>query len=196
VPLLSEPIDLVFCRGVLQHTEDPRQSLQRLFDYARPGGLVVFDVYRKTGNEWRNFKYFFRRILKGRIPLERFHAFLDRHGERLYRAHHAWVRFIGRFPRLRRILATTPFFYAHDWERQYPHLAPAHRLEAFKSELIDAFYCAYDQPMTKEEVVEALAEIGQRPYSLDEHRNQFRCRATGDRHPIRARITKQGVIAC
>ncbi len=45
IPIKREQIDLVFCRGVIQHTPNPKQALRKLFDYVRPGGIVLFDVY-------------------------------------------------------------------------------------------------------------------------------------------------------
>lgn len=43
IPKLSEPIDLVFCRGVIQHTKDPRTSMKRLFDYCKHDSIVIFN---------------------------------------------------------------------------------------------------------------------------------------------------------
>lgn len=39
--------DAVYCMGVLQHTPDPRESLQCLCDMVKPGGELVVDVYPK-----------------------------------------------------------------------------------------------------------------------------------------------------
>jgi len=45
IPVRREKIDVVFCRGVTQHTSDTQAAIRRLFDYAKPGGIVLFDVY-------------------------------------------------------------------------------------------------------------------------------------------------------
>ncbi|MBP9700389.1 class I SAM-dependent methyltransferase, partial [Candidatus Woesebacteria bacterium] len=43
LPINSEKIDLVFCRGVLQHTQDPIAAIKQLCTYVKVGGLVAFD---------------------------------------------------------------------------------------------------------------------------------------------------------
>ena len=42
---LRPVFDAVFCMGVLQHTPDPHQSLQCLYEVLKPGGELVVDVY-------------------------------------------------------------------------------------------------------------------------------------------------------
>lgn len=196
LPPLSQPIDLVFCRGVIQHTPDPVRSIQKLFDYARPGGLVIFDVYLKSGPTWRAFKYFWRPFIK-KIAINKFDGFLEWHGRRLYRLQHALLRIYNRNRLTRfisyRTIAKTPFFLATNWDKQYPALTPEQRLAIFKNELIDMFYSRYDNPMSPQEVIEALAAIGQIPYSYDVSRNHYRCRKESTRGPLKVRMTKNGV---
>ena len=45
IPIRRDQVDIVFCRGVIQHTPDPKRAIEKLFDYVRPGGIVLFDVY-------------------------------------------------------------------------------------------------------------------------------------------------------
>lgn len=194
MPSFSEPVDLVICRGVVQHTPDPRKTIRTLFDLVRPGGLVVFDVYRRTGVEWRNFKYFWRPIIQRRWSVEEFDAFINKHGETLYRWHHRLHRFWNSFKPLRYVIARTPLYWHMNWEHQYPQMTHAQRLAVFKNELVDMFYAHYDQPLTAGEVLEVLGSIGQKPYSYDIERNIFRCRNESAGRPLTLSFTKNGIV--
>jgi SAM-dependent methyltransferase len=196
IPSLSETIDLVFCRGVIQHTADPKKSLHRLFDHVRKDGFVIFDVYKKNrGHKWTT-KYFFRPILQKHVPIETFNRFINRRSQKLYDLHHRLLRFWSYFGPLRKYVSRTPFFLTLDmnWESQYGNLTREQREEIFKNELVDAMYAKYDQPMSTEEVIEALAEIGQTPYSYDVLRNHFRCRKSDRPEPLAVQITKNGIF--
>ncbi len=194
IPELSEPIDLVFCRGVIQHTVNPHQSLKRIFDYCRPGGLVIFDVYKKYWWDKFNFKYFWRPFFKRLVPMEKFDQFINRHDEFLYKTHHAYLKIVARIPIFRVIIGKTPFYFGVNWEKQYKHLTHKQRLEIFKNELVDTFYAEYDQPMTRNEIIYTLAEIGQIPYSHDVFRNYFRYKKSENSKQIRVQITKNGIF--
>lgn len=63
---MKKKADYVFCYGVLQHTPDPHRTLHRLGQYAKPGGRLSVDVYRKMiqPNPFYGPKYFWRPITK------------------------------------------------------------------------------------------------------------------------------------
>ncbi|MCI0542523.1 class I SAM-dependent methyltransferase [bacterium] len=194
IPKMSEPIDLVFCRGVVQHTQYPDKTLKRFFDYVRDDGFVIFDVYKKHSNDWRSFKYFWRPFFQKYISVEEFDSCIKKHDKRLYAFHHAFLK-IFNLPLIRRIMQATPLYLSMNWEKQYPHLSKIQRLEIFKNELIDMLYSHYDQPMTPDEVIQMLAEIGQIPYSYDTERNHFRYKKNKNKSPLKVRRTKNGVFA-
>lgn len=77
VPVDRTKIDVVFCRGVTQHTEDPRKAILRLFDYVKPGGWVFFDVYHKKWFRPFMVKYWLRPITR-RVPHDRLTRFAER----------------------------------------------------------------------------------------------------------------------
>lgn len=194
IPPLSEEIDLVFCRGVLQHTESPHLSLQKLFSYARDGGLVIFDVYKKHPWDWRSFKYFWRPFFGKYVSLQRFNIFITQHVKFLYKLHHFLLRLFGYLGPFKRLLVATPLYLSMNWERQYPQVSVENRYEIFKNEMIDMLYAHYDQPMYPEEVINTTALIGQIPYSYDVDRNHFRYKKTAMERPMKVRITKNGVF--
>jgi SAM-dependent methyltransferase len=194
VPKLSEPIDLVFCRGVIQHTASPRDSIRQLFEYARPGGLVIFDVYKKESWDWRSYKYFWRPFFQKNIPLESFGKFLKRHGKALYRFHHVWLGVLSALPPLKFLFSRTPLYIHRNWDKEYPNLTSEQRIAIFEHEFIDAWYAHYDQPMTPNEVLATTSAFGQLPYSYDLQRNHFRYVRKEGANPVAARFTKNGAL--
>ena len=49
LPLPSESVDIVFSEGVLHHTDDTRAALAAVSRYLKPGGRILFYVYRRKG---------------------------------------------------------------------------------------------------------------------------------------------------
>lgn len=49
LPLASESVDLVFSEGVLHHTDDTRGALAAVARVLKPGGRILFYVYRRKG---------------------------------------------------------------------------------------------------------------------------------------------------
>ena len=47
MPFRIEAYDLVICLGVVQHTPDPEESIRALWSRVKPGGVLVFDHYRR-----------------------------------------------------------------------------------------------------------------------------------------------------
>lgn len=45
LPFAPGQFDLVFCLGVIQHTPCPEESIAKLYEQLRPGGLLVIDHY-------------------------------------------------------------------------------------------------------------------------------------------------------
>jgi SAM-dependent methyltransferase len=49
LPLPPESVDLIFSEGVLHHTDDTEAALAALARHLKPGGRILFYVYRKKG---------------------------------------------------------------------------------------------------------------------------------------------------
>ncbi len=194
VPELTEPIDLVFCRGVIKHTVSPRDTIKKLFTYARPGGLVIFDVYKKHSWHWRTFKYFWRPVVQRLWSAEVFNKYTMKHGAWLYTLNERVTKFISYIPPLNWIFIRTPFYIGHSYDREYPLLTREQKIETFKADLIDALYANHDQPMTPQEVIDCTAEIGQLPYSYDKERNHFRYVKSDSHAPVKVKFTRNGVV--
>src|SRR2546428_560604 len=48
LPFPEGSFDRVFCYGVLQHTPDPRAAFLTIVRYAKPGGWIAADVYKRA----------------------------------------------------------------------------------------------------------------------------------------------------
>ena len=65
----NEKFDIVFCRGVLQHTPNPMKSLKKIHSFAKKDGHIYFDLYKKPKLGYFHPKYFFwRPLIKKLIP--------------------------------------------------------------------------------------------------------------------------------
>lgn len=66
--------DKVFCFGVLQHTPDPKESLQSLINVLKPGGNIATDIYADVPlTRWHGIlktKYFLRKWTAGKNPIK------------------------------------------------------------------------------------------------------------------------------
>jgi 2-polyprenyl-3-methyl-5-hydroxy-6-metoxy-1,4-benzoquinol methylase len=159
VPIRREKIDVVFCRGVTQHTRDPKEAIQRLFDYVRPGGTVMFDVY----------------------PLRWYTPFVTKYWLR------PWLRHVNArhltnlveraVPKLLRIKnrLLTPILPANVWGRNIgnqlipiadftgvKHMDTQQQLLWSILDTVDMYTPRYDKPMTFRAILGTLRQIGAR----------------------------------
>jgi SAM-dependent methyltransferase len=175
VPVRRERIDVVFCRGVTQHTSDTRKAIKRLFDYVRPGGIVLFDVYAFKWFTPFCTKYWIRPFTR-QISAERFVPWAER-----------WVPRLMKFKRtvVERILPRNKFGinlanqivpiadYSHadelrTWERQ---------VEWSILDTVDMYTPRYDRPMTWNAIMRTLEEVGAESVQGDRTSFCFRARA-------------------
>jgi len=79
LPFEEESFDYVFCFGVLQHTPDPKKTLECLARMVKGGGKIAVDFYPRSGwwTKW-HAKYLFRKIVK-RYENERLLKLIDKH---------------------------------------------------------------------------------------------------------------------
>src|SRR6185312_14947990 len=77
IPIKREAIDVVFCRGVVQHTVSPKRAIGKLFSYVKPGGLVLFDVYPLKWYTPLVTKYWLRPFTR-QIDPQKFMAWAER----------------------------------------------------------------------------------------------------------------------
>jgi 2-polyprenyl-3-methyl-5-hydroxy-6-metoxy-1,4-benzoquinol methylase len=177
VPVRREKVDVVFCRGVTQHTGDTRRAILRLFDYVKPGGLVLFDVYHFKWFTPFCLKYWIRPFTR-HIPAERFMPVAEKWVPRLLRFKRGFVTPL--LPRSKlgvnignQIVPVADFTGAAElgtWERQ---------IEWSVLDTVDMYTPRYDRPMTWKSVLRTLQEAGARNIMGD--RGSFCFQATAPR---------------
>src|SRR5262245_59887393 len=146
LPVKRERIDIVFCRGVIQHTADARRALIRLFDYVKPGGLVLFDVYHFKWFTPFCLKYWIRPITRNISP-EQFIPFAQKWVPRLLRFKQKFVTPLLPNDKLGINIANqivpiadyTRFPGLHSWKEQ---------VEWSVLDTVDMYTPRYDRPLT------------------------------------------------
>jgi len=76
LPLPDNAVDLIFSEGVLHHTDSTRQALAAVVRHLKPGGRVLFYVYRKKGPIREFTDDFVRDKLQGMTPEESWAAMI------------------------------------------------------------------------------------------------------------------------
>lgn len=66
---LGKQFDVVYCIGVLHHTDDPERTFRNIAKHAKPGGRVIVWVYSHEGNFWnRTLLEWIKRVVLLRLP--------------------------------------------------------------------------------------------------------------------------------
>jgi len=68
LPFSHGQFDVVVCLGVIQHTPEPRRTIESLWEQVRPGGFLVVDQYRHSLSSWLRTTWAFRFFLKRLAP--------------------------------------------------------------------------------------------------------------------------------
>jgi 2-polyprenyl-3-methyl-5-hydroxy-6-metoxy-1,4-benzoquinol methylase len=68
LPFAPAQYDVVLCLGVVQHTPNPEQTIQRLYEQVRPGGWLVVDHYTWTLSDLTKAAILFRMVLRRMSP--------------------------------------------------------------------------------------------------------------------------------
>jgi len=76
IPFPEQSVDIIFSEGVLHHTDDTRAALRNVCRYLRPGGRILFYVYKKKGPIREFSDDFLRDRLQGRTADEAWEALL------------------------------------------------------------------------------------------------------------------------
>lgn len=60
LPFAAGQFDVVFCLGVIQHTPIPEQTIEKLYEQVKPGGLLVIDHYTHNLSDYTKLAPIFR----------------------------------------------------------------------------------------------------------------------------------------
>jgi SAM-dependent methyltransferase len=164
VPVKRDMIDIVFCRGVVQHTADTRRAITRLFDYVKPSGVVMFDVYHFKWFTPFVTKYWIRPFTSG-ISTERFIDLAEKWVPRLLNFKNRFVKPLLPANKFgvnvaNQIVPIADFTEVRGLSRQ-------HQIEWSVLDTVDMYTPRYDRPMTWRSVIELLDEVGAQNVQAD-----------------------------
>ena len=169
MPRMKLKFDLVFCRGVLQHTPDPAKAIELIHGWVAPGGMVAFDIYAPGRLGKLNAKYLLRPIIQRLFTFDSLSRFLERYAEQMLRIRWGLKPFLpGRSKGL--LDYVLPIW---DYRGVLP-LSEEQLVEWGKLDTLDAMFALYDNPMKYEDVVDILRTLRCRVLSADRTMNFFR----------------------
>lgn len=152
MPFCLASFDFVFCYGVLQHTPDPRAAFMCLVRFAKPGGHLAVDVYRKgLALAPHKSKYLYRGVTK-RIPPDILFDLIRWYVPK-------WLPIdtrIKQIPALGRVLG----MLIPCWNYWYLPLSREQQLEWAVLDTFDALASRYDSPQTLDTVQRWFEEAG------------------------------------
>lgn len=174
VPVHREMIDIVFCRGVTQHTADTRKAIARLFDYVKPGGLVMFDVYHFKWFTPFVAKYWLRPFTRN-IPSEKFIPFAEKWVPRLLKFKNKFVKpFLpkGKFGVnfANQIVPVADF-------TDYKDLSEADQVGWSILDTVDMYTPRYDGPLSWNQIMTLMKTVGASDVQGDRRTFCFRANA-------------------
>ena len=152
---VDEEFDVVICRGVLQHTPDPKKSILKLFEFAKDGGDIFFDIYTTPKMGMLSPKYLiWRPFFKTFIKYEVYEIFLRRHIKKLLKVKRV----------LQKILFNSKFLSdsiipIYDY-RGIMNINEEQLESMAILDTLDGMYAFYDQPMTQKQVTKLVVDAG------------------------------------
>jgi 2-polyprenyl-3-methyl-5-hydroxy-6-metoxy-1,4-benzoquinol methylase len=173
-PFAKGAFDIVLCLGVLQHTENPEQTLRAISRHAAPQGLVVVDNYAWTARRVLALRYPLRFIIK-HLPHERAHRLCRRMVAAWLPLHRAIGRRRWLHAFVSRISPVASYYHV------YPELSDAQQEEFSTLDTIDFYTPKYERLQTVGSMRHLLRRSGLEPISIAKGGNgiEARCRRMG-----------------
>lgn len=173
MPRMKMKFDLVYCRGVLQHTPDPLSAMLALHQWVTPEGYVAFDCYNVPSRPLP--KYIWRPVIKRLFTYNSFSEFLDRYAKLLLKIRWSFLTPIPqRFRRYPRA-AVNYLIPLADYRWRFS-LNEEQLIEWSKMDTLDAMFAHYDYPQRPEVIIHTLKNSGVELLFADHHKNIFRSR--------------------
>ena len=157
----DKKFDVVICRGVLQHTPDPRKSILKLFEFSKENGDIFFDIYTTPKIGMFSPKYLiWRPFFKKFIKYEKYEKFLKLHIKKLLKIKRVLQKILFNSKFL-----SDSFIPIYDYKNILN--IDDEKLEMMAIlDTLDGMYAFYDTPMTKKEVTTLIDNSG---YKLVQH---------------------------
>ena len=143
--------DIVICRGVLQHTPEPKDSILKLYEFINEEGIVFFDIYPMPKIGFLHPKYlFWRPLIKTFFTYEKFEFFLKKNIVKLL--------FVKRL--IKRIFFNSNFFadfFIPVWDYKGKiNLNDKQFNEWSILDTLDGIYAQYDNPIRTRKLLNFL----------------------------------------
>lgn len=147
---LDIKFDIIICRGVLQHTPNPYNSILSLYELCDINGSIYFDIYKKPKLKLISPKYLWRKILKNQ-SYENVYSFLDKYIDKfLY-----FRRKLNAILKVNLNYFWDYFFPIYDYKYQLP-LNDKQLREWAILDTLDGLVTKYDIPLSKQEIQKFL----------------------------------------
>jgi len=147
----DKKFDIVFCRGVLQHTEDPIKSIIKMHSFVKKNGFVVFDIYKMPKLGYLHPKYFFwRPFVQKFIKYEKLEFFLKKN-----------IKNLLKIKRIIKKLFLKSDFISDSiipiWDYKDKLNLSESKLQNWSiMDTLDGLYATYDYPQTNKKIIRIL----------------------------------------
>ena len=147
----NKKFDIIFCRGVLQHTPNPLQSLLQIHKFVKYNGCVFFDIYKMPKIGYAHPKYFFwRPLIKCFFKYEQFENLLKKR-----------IKILLKFKRIiKKILFNSNFLsdcFIPVWDYKNKIDISDKLLQTWSiMDTLDGIFAKYDYPQSNKKIVKFL----------------------------------------
>lgn len=152
IPFEDDTFDFVFCHRVLQHTPNPKESLKKIIQKVKPGGILFVHSYHRSKNYMQEFKYKYRFFFK-KLPAKWVLNYVNWFGSFFYFIN----RLLFRYPITREFARRYIPFYHYP---SYANFNIKQLIELSKLVTFDALTPEYDYPLTYEELKGEVEKSG------------------------------------
>ena len=152
LPFRDETFDRVYCIGVIQHTPDPKKTMETLPKFVKKDGQIAVTIYEKNKYTLLYAKYLLRPITR-RVPQKTLLNLLKATMPVMFPV----TSFLFRLPKVGKVFAfLIPIAnYVHE-----PRLNKEQRYNWALLDTFDMLSPAFDQPQTEENARTALSQAG------------------------------------
>ena len=147
----KKKFDIVFCRGVLQHTPKPLKSIIKIHEFVKNDGYIFFDIYKLPKVGFLHPKYFFwRPIIKKFVKYEMFESFLKKR-----------IKILLKIKRLIKKICLGSRFVSDSlipiWDYKDVYELSNEKLEKWAIlDTLDGIYAKYDRPQSNNKIIRLL----------------------------------------
>lgn len=153
-PFAPRQYDIVVCLGVIQHTENPEQTIANLYGHVKPGGHLIIDHYTHMLSRYTKVTWLLLRPILKRLAPARSMAVTEKLTKWFFPLHravrnHRWLQIL-----LSRVSPVTTFFQA------MPQLDDRLQYEWAWLDTHDGLTDYYKHMRTEAQIQRTLVELG------------------------------------